>query len=99
MKLRNLLITSLVTTTLLSLINIIYALFTKHLLIYLSVHGGEIIQDFGFGVRIDHIYSMGLEGGVTHRLYFDLSSFLITFLFISIVLLLIKLAISKLKNK
>ena len=52
-----------------------------------NIYGGEITEQFGFGLRSVVIYGMTPEETTTRNLYFDPISFIVTVLMFTLILL------------
>jgi len=80
------------------LINYLYYLNNKHLLLAIKMYGGEILIEYGFGLRFVHIYSMFNDQNDSISLKFDLFNLIITFILIFLIVYLIVYIIKKIKG-
>ena len=73
------LLASLAATVCGAAVNYLYYLKNGFLLLAYRMYGGEITEEFGFGLRYTHIYTMTPGGRDSIRLRFDPLNLLITF--------------------
>ena len=90
-------ITGLILTLLGMLVNYLSFRDRKWLKLAISRFGGEITIQYGFGLRMVHIYAMEQGGHDSVRLSFDPFSFLVCFVILSLIVFLILSIISRKK--
>ena len=86
MKLFNAFLISLGITLAVMAVNYVYYLNNKWLLLCLTMHGGEITVQFGFGLVLSHIFAMRPEDHDSIRLRFEPISFVLTILVLTAII-------------
>ena len=66
-------------------INYTYFLSNNTLMMAYKIHGGEITSEFGFGLKVNHIYSMLPNGNDTTTISFSIIIFIIGLLLIGFI--------------